>query len=116
MLITAAIIIICLYEAISAINIRMTIYSDHMESTVHDDILGTIAEEPDSAKQSTAADPRLFTRLMKLKCWEKAPRVPGRHPDRWRYDACGNIVCAKLTSCDGCGCHEYDHIIPYSKG
>jgi len=46
----------------------------------------------------------------------KAPPVPGRDPDRWRLDAFGNPVCKRLTSCEGCLCHEYDHIVPYSQG
>jgi len=28
----------------------------------------------------------------------------------------GNIVSYQLRGCEGCACHEYDHIIPYSKG
>lgn len=42
--------------------------------------------------------------------------VPKRHPDRWRYDAAGNLVMKALRGCSGQFCHEYDHIIPYSKG
>lgn len=59
---------------------------------------------------------RLFTRHMKQESWERAPPVPGRDPTRWRLDAVGNIVCHELRGCLGCLCHEYDHIIPYSKG
>jgi hypothetical protein len=59
---------------------------------------------------------RIFTREMKKECWKRARHVPGRDPDRWRLDAVGNVVCAKLTSCEGCLCHEYDHITPFSKG
>lgn len=40
----------------------------------------------------------------------------GRHPDRWRLDALGNPVLKVLKGCEGPFCHEYDHIIPYSKG
>ena len=53
---------------------------------------------------------------MKQNCWKKAREVPGRDPRRWRLDAVGNVVCKKLTSCEGCLCHEYDHIVPFSKG
>ena len=42
--------------------------------------------------------------------------VPTRHPDRWRYDAAGNLVMKALRGCMGQFCHEYDHITPYSKG
>lgn len=31
-------------------------------------------------------------------------------------DAAGNVVLHALRGCDGCLCHEYDHIRPYSKG
>jgi HNH endonuclease len=40
----------------------------------------------------------------------------GRNPSRWRVDPVGNVVCNKLTTCEGCLCHEYDHIVPFSKG
>jgi HNH endonuclease. len=40
----------------------------------------------------------------------------GRHPDRWRLDAVGNPVFRFLKGCQGPVCHEYDHIIPWSKG
>ena len=59
---------------------------------------------------------RIFSKILKQKCWEKAKMVPGRDPDRWRYDAVGNVVARKLTGCEGCLCHEYDHIVPWSKG
>ncbi|KAM0682020.1 hypothetical protein MDAP_002780 [Mitosporidium daphniae] len=59
---------------------------------------------------------RSFSRAAKRECWAAAPIVSGRSPDRWRFDACGNIVCAKLSGCEGCLCFEYDHIIPFSKG
>lgn len=43
-------------------------------------------------------------------------KVTNRHPDRWRYDAAGNLVIKALKGCYGPLCHEYDHIMPYSKG
>ncbi len=42
--------------------------------------------------------------------------MPGRDPERWKFDAGGHLVCRALTSCLGPLCHEYDHIIPYSQG
>jgi 5-methylcytosine-specific restriction endonuclease McrA len=42
--------------------------------------------------------------------------VQGRDPDRWRYDAANNLVIKSLRGCAGPFCHEYDHILPYSKG
>ncbi|KAK7265806.1 hypothetical protein RJT34_33429 [Clitoria ternatea] len=61
-------------------------------------------------------NPRSFPHSVKQQCWEKAPKVKGRDPDRWRRDALGNIVFRKLVGCPGCLCHDYDHILPYSKG
>lgn len=28
----------------------------------------------------------------------------------------GNVVCYQLRGCEGCLCHEYDHIVPFSRG
>ncbi|GLU12387.1 hypothetical protein SLE2022_290720 [Rubroshorea leprosula] len=61
-------------------------------------------------------NPRSFPYSVKQQCWEKAEKVKGRDPDRWRRDAVGNIVFRKLVGCSGCLCHDYDHIVPYSKG
>ncbi|KAF2311280.1 hypothetical protein GH714_021477 [Hevea brasiliensis] len=60
-------------------------------------------------------EPRSFPYSVKQQCWEKAEKVKGRDPDRWRRDL-GNIVFRKLVGCPGCLCHDYDHIVPYSKG
>ncbi|GAB2221082.1 hypothetical protein Droror1_Dr00012249 [Drosera rotundifolia] len=60
--------------------------------------------------------PRSFPDYVKKQCWEKAEKVKGRDPSRWRRDPFGNIVFRKLVGCPGCLCHEYDHIVPYSKG
>lgn len=60
--------------------------------------------------------PRFFDHKAKSQCWAKAEVVPGRHPDRWRKDAAGNIVCKRFCNCQGCLCFEYDHIVPFSKG
>ncbi|BBN16685.1 hypothetical protein MPTK1_7g08480 [Marchantia polymorpha subsp. ruderalis] len=59
---------------------------------------------------------RIFDEKMRNLCWQKADVVPGRHPERWRKDGAGNVVCRSLTRCTGCLCYEYDHIQPYSKG
>lgn len=40
----------------------------------------------------------------------------GRDPGRWRLDAMGNPVCRALRGCAGPLCHEYDHVLPFSKG
>lgn len=82
-----------------------------------------------SADPDVNENARLFSKLVKDQCWSKVsvikntiayfcqfPTVPGRDPKRWRRDAVGNIVSYNLRGCDGCLCHEYDHIIPYSKG
>ncbi|KAL0421900.1 UNVERIFIED_CONTAM: hypothetical protein Slati_3212900 [Sesamum latifolium] len=60
-------------------------------------------------------NPRSFPYSVKQQCWEKAEKIKGRDPDRWRRDPLGNIVFRKLVGCPGCLCHDYDHIIPYSK-
>ncbi|XP_017973545.1 PREDICTED: uncharacterized protein LOC18604716 isoform X2 [Theobroma cacao] len=66
--------------------------------------------------QDVNSNPRSFPYSVKQQCWEKAEKVKGRDPDRWRRDTVGNIVFRKLVGCPGCLCHDYDHIIPYSKG
>jgi len=59
---------------------------------------------------------RLFLPWQKVVCWQKAQPIYGRDPDRWRYDPVGNPVLNALRGCNGPYCHEYDHIVPYSKG
>ncbi|KAL1531731.1 hypothetical protein AAHA92_31838 [Salvia divinorum] len=61
-------------------------------------------------------NPRSFPHSVKQQCWEKAEKIKGRDPDRWRRDSLGNTVFRKLAGCPGCLCHDYDHIVPYSKG
>ncbi|XP_009587739.1 uncharacterized protein [Nicotiana tomentosiformis] len=65
---------------------------------------------------SSNNNPRSFPYSVKQQCWGKAEKVKGRDPDRWRRDPLGNILFRKLVGCPGCLCHDYDHIIPYSKG
>lgn len=60
--------------------------------------------------------PRFFDSKVKSKCWADAEIIPGRHPERWRKDAAGNVVCKRFCNCQGCLCFEYDHIVPFSKG
>ncbi|KAG5536595.1 hypothetical protein RHGRI_024126 [Rhododendron griersonianum] len=57
-------------------------------------------------------NPRSFPYNVKQQCWEKAEKVRGRDPDRWRRDPLGNTVFRKLVGCPGCLCHDYDHIVP----
>ncbi|XP_074316963.1 uncharacterized protein LOC141653183 isoform X1 [Silene latifolia] len=61
-------------------------------------------------------NPRSFPYNVKQQCWEKADKIKGRDPDRWRRDPLGNTIFRKLVGCPGCLCHDYDHILPYSKG
>ncbi|KAG8097038.1 hypothetical protein GUJ93_ZPchr0013g34112 [Zizania palustris] len=68
-----------------------------------------------TAPPPSASEPRSFPYVVKQQCWEKADRVPGRDQERWRRDALGNVVFRKLVGCPGCLCHDYDHIVPYSK-
>lgn len=60
-------------------------------------------------------NPRSFSHGVKAQCWDKAEKVRGRDPDRWRRDYLGNVLFRKLVGCPGCYCHDYDHIVPYSK-
>ncbi|KAL4584065.1 hypothetical protein LXL04_008655 [Taraxacum kok-saghyz] len=62
------------------------------------------------------SNPRSFPYSVKQQCWEKAEKIKGRDPDRWRRDPLGNTIFRKLVGCPGCLCHDYDHILPYSKG
>lgn len=64
---------------------------------------------------ASGSNPRSFPYGVKQQCWEKAEKVKSRDPERWRRDALGNIVFRKLVGCPGCLCHDYDHIVPYSK-
>ncbi|KAK9278633.1 hypothetical protein L1049_028206 [Liquidambar formosana] len=50
--------------------------------------------------------PRSFDAKARSLCWAKAETVPGRHPERWRKDAAGNIVCKRFWSCYGCLCFD----------
>lgn len=70
-----------------------------------------------SSRFSSKGDrPRFFDTKAKSICWDKAETVPGRHPDRWRQDAAGNILFKRFHNCQGCLCFQYDHIVPFSKG
>ncbi|XP_062224727.1 sulfated surface glycoprotein 185-like [Phragmites australis] len=62
-----------------------------------------------------ASEPRSFPYVVKQQCWEKVERVPRRDPERWRRDALDNVVFRKLVGCPGSLCHDYNHIVPYSK-
>uniref|UniRef100_A0A7N0TZS7 Uncharacterized protein n=1 Tax=Kalanchoe fedtschenkoi TaxID=63787 RepID=A0A7N0TZS7_KALFE len=42
--------------------------------------------------------PRFFDTKAKHACWMKADVVAGRHPDRWRKDAAGNVVCGESVA------------------
>ncbi|KAK7855769.1 hypothetical protein CFP56_026377 [Quercus suber] len=45
---------------------------------------------------SDSNNPRSFPYNVKQQCWNKAEKVRGRDPDRWRRDALGNLVFRKL--------------------
>ena len=62
------------------------------------------------------ANNRMFTKTQKDVCWNNSTMIPSRDPSRWRLDAVGNPVLYILRGCHGTLCHEYDHIVPFSKG
>nr|CAB3448993.1 unnamed protein product [Digitaria exilis] len=72
--------------------------------------------EGSNGSGSSKERPRSFDEKTRSACWRKAAVVAGRHPERWRQDAVGNVVCRRFWSCHGCLCYEYDHIVPFSKG
>ncbi|XP_068309331.1 uncharacterized protein [Pyrus communis] len=73
-------------------------------------------EEELATSSSFNNNPRSFPYTVKQQCWDKAEKIKGRDPDRWRRDPLGNTIFRKLVGCPGCICHDYDHIVPYSKG
>ncbi|KAM1340383.1 hypothetical protein TB2_039089 [Malus domestica] len=73
-------------------------------------------EEELATSSSFNNNPRSFPYSVKQQCWDKAEKIKGRDPDRWRRDPLGNTIFRKLVGCPGCLCHDYDHIVPYSKG
>ncbi len=73
-------------------------------------------QQPKNPKIEEDGEKRIFTKTQKDICWNNAPTIPGRDPARWRIDAVGNPVLNLLRGCHGALCHEYDHIVPFSKG
>ena len=99
---------------------------------VNYDNYGSLAGRNDAGKGSRSSSPyrgsggyspnhqnngymRSFPPNVKAACWSKAEEVEGRDPARWRRDAAGNVVFRQLVACQGCLCHEYDHVQPFSK-
>lgn len=78
------------------------------------DLFASLQISPEETS-SPNPNPRSFPYSVKQQCWEKAEKVKGRDPDRWRRDHLGNTLFRKLVGCPGCLCHDYDHIVPYSK-
>jgi len=68
------------------------------------------------AMKDEKGEQRIFTKAQKDLCWNNAVSIPGRDPKRWKYDPIGNPVVYVLRGCHGALCHEYDHIVPFSKG
>ncbi|CAL5023491.1 unnamed protein product [Urochloa decumbens] len=60
---------------------------------------------------SSKERPRSFDEKTRLACWRKAAVVAGRHPERWRQDAVGNIVCRRFWSCHGCLCYDFPALL-----
>ena len=70
----------------------------------------------DVKKMEELGEHRIFTKHQKELCWQNSGIITGRDPDRWRFDPIGNPVLKALRGCHGALCHEYDHIVPFSKG
>ncbi|KAG2292616.1 hypothetical protein Bca52824_039285 [Brassica carinata] len=51
---------------------------------------------PGSGYDDPNPEPRSFPYSVKQQCWEKAEKIKGRDPERWRRDPLGNIVFRKL--------------------
>ena len=75
-----------------------------------------VVQEQPKKEQSDEGTHRLFTRAEKQICWNRSAKINGRDPERWRLDPVGNPVLNALRGCHGALCHEYDHIVPFSKG
>ena len=69
-----------------------------------------------SLTNNTNSSARIFPFEIKEKCWNNAPIISNRDPNRWRLDSLGNPVMKPLRGLQGIFCHEYDHIFPYSLG
>ena len=72
--------------------------------------------DDDVKKMEELGEHRIFTKHQKELCWQNSGIITGRDPDRWRFDPIGNPVLKALRGCHGALCHEYDHIVPFSKG
>ncbi|KAK9119229.1 hypothetical protein Scep_017322 [Stephania cephalantha] len=66
-------------------------------ATITDDISGVFED----FRISPDYNPRSFPHSVKQQCWDKAEKIKGRDPDRWRRDSLGNIVFRKLVGCPG---------------
>ncbi|KAJ6670328.1 HNH ENDONUCLEASE [Salix koriyanagi] len=55
-------------------------------------------QDPFTSGSELFDEPRSFPYSVKQQCWEKAEKVKGRDPDRWRRDPLGNVVFRKLAS------------------
>ncbi|GAB2221083.1 hypothetical protein Droror1_Dr00012250 [Drosera rotundifolia] len=83
---------------------------DHISS---DEAMGEIEVVTSTRRFSS---PRCFSTSVKEQCWEKAEKVEGRDPDRWRKDPFGNVVFRKFERCRGVLGYEFDHIVLYKEG
>lgn len=86
--------------------------------SILDDFVKNAVFDKDTAKfiEDEKANNRIFTRAQKDVCWANSAMIPMRDPKRWRLDPLGNPVFYTLRGCHGALCHEYDHIMPFSKG
>ena len=91
--------------------------SNQPSNSIFDSLQGVLFDKDvNKFLDDEKANNRIFTKAQKDICWNNAPTIPGRDPTRWRLDAVGNPVMYILRGCHGSLCHEYDHIVPFSKG
>ncbi|KHN18559.1 hypothetical protein glysoja_006972 [Glycine soja] len=68
---------------------------------VDDDVTSLFHDYP-SPNPNPNPNPRSFPHSVKQKCWEKADKVKGRDPDRWRRDALGNTLFGGESTLENC--------------
>ncbi|KAL9262390.1 hypothetical protein AKJ16_DCAP06477 [Drosera capensis] len=85
-------------------------------STENQQVLDHISSDEVVEDIVLVTSPRRFSNSVKEQCWEKAEKVEGRDPDRWRKDPFGNVLFRNFERCRGVLGYEFDHIVLYKEG